>query len=62
MLLFFRLTYVCKYRDIIELSNSFKKKNKNFISPIYRKYKYWRPILEKDLPNLINHHKKNLYF
>ena len=28
MLLFFRLTYVCKYRDIIELSNSFKKKIK----------------------------------
>ena len=40
MLLFFRLTFVCKYRDIIELSNSFKKKNKDFIATIYIKFMF----------------------
>ena len=29
MLLFFRLTFVCKYKYIIELSNSFCKKINN---------------------------------
>ena len=33
MLLFFRLTFVCKYKYIIELSNSFYKKINNLLQP-----------------------------